>query len=218
MASILEVGAISVFVFLVMAELPPDISLLLLCGVIFCQIAVDWWHMQGICDCAKDISQSLRETYQSLRGYENINNLERRPGLEAGLEEADSLEASHDALSISSVYDHGRAQIGVRKPQKVMIVYNCFKALLENRIVKFIALLVQFASVVVFIGLWCHVFIASNGSLCYGLRTIIAAPLCLIVLSIVWTNKFQEWIASVNQAKAKTARYKSSIQAYLMCI
>lgn len=202
MASILEVGAISVFVFLVMAELPPDISLLLLCGVFICQIAVDLWYVD---------SCIVKNIHQCVRKRDGCNIVRNRPG---GLEASEGSETSSNPGS-------EKATVKVMtepKTRKVTIVYNCFEMLLENKIVKSIALILQLASLVFFICRWCYVFMMSDGSLLYGTRILTAAPLCLIVLSLVWTNKFHEWIASVGRAEGKTARFKSSKHAAIDCL
>ncbi len=194
MASVLEVGAISVFVFLVMAELSPDSSLLLLCGVFFCQIAVDCWQV-NTCSCSK--VDCVNKTRRCRRGYEVLID-----------QEQGGLESSSTLSNVSS--DQMTTSVAVRKVRKATVVHSCFKTLFENKFVKCVALLLQFVSLGVFIGRWCYVFIGNNHSLLHGLRMVIAAPLCLLVLSFVWTNKFQEWIASVNKIEDKTARFKSS--------
>ena len=188
-ASLFEVGAISVFVFVVMAELPPVVSLLLLGGVFFYQIAVDIWYV-NTCSCTCRKPECVER--QCRRGYNNLSNEE------------------HGGV------DDGPVKAAVKTPtvRTPTVIYYCFDMLLENRIVKTAALLIQVASMAVFIGFWCYTFneFPNVGGSLYKLKAIVAIPICLLVLSFIWTNTFQDWIALIynNKEGVKTARYKSS--------
>lgn len=166
----------SVFVFLVLAELPPDTSLFLLSGVFICQIAVDIWYVD-MCTCCN--SQCARRTCR--QGYQQV-------GAEEGL--ANNLDQD--------------AQVLERRIRKPTLIKNFFKMLLENKFIKMTAFFIQAGSLIVFI------------ALCYNefeVKIIVLLPICLLVLSATWTNKFQDWIAEANTSSpenVKTARFKSS--------
>ena len=181
MASIFEVIAICVFVFLVLAYLPPGISILLLSGVVFCQIAVDLVYTKKNCcdvDCS-NLSSSDKNGYDDLEDLRN-----------------------------------GAAQSPLMgKTQKV---FGFLNMLLENRMVKLLALFFQLVSIITFIVLWALYYTGpyhSSKMFLYKLQPLIALPLSLIVLSVIWTNKFQEYIAKIHTHRYsddRTARYKSS--------
>ena len=177
------------FVFLVMAELPPGISLLLLSGVFFCQIAIDIVYTKKIC-CGLNRKPS------------EYNNLE--DSLQDS-QQKETLDSEQEAITVSSV------QLG-----KLRKFLSVLKLLLENKTVKILALSLQFSSVIIFIALWCVNFMSyANTGLTdlYRTRPMIALPICLLVLSGIWTNKFQDWITKVNKNGMydnRTARYKSS--------
>ncbi len=185
--SVLEVGAISVFVFLVMAELPPDISLLLLCGVFMSQIAVDIVYTKKMC-CVLGCTLPSNE----MRAYRNIDD--------STLDSSSEHAAEQTERTISGVH--------LGKMRKFLGV---LKLLLENKTVKVFALFLQLSSIIVFIALWCLVFMSSTNL--YKTRPMIALPICLLVLSALWTNKYQVWITKRNRHPSSdtiTARYKSS--------
>ena len=170
--------AICVFVFLVLAGFPPGISIFLLSGVVFCQIAVDFFYTKKNCcgiDCSK-LNSSDRN------GYENLQK--------------------------------GAAQSpSMGKTQKI---FGFLNMVFENRIIKLLALFLQLASIITFIVLWACFYTGPYHELpmfSNKLRPLIALPLCLIVLSVIWTNKFQDYIAKIYTHQIhddRTARYKSS--------
>lgn len=192
--SILEVGAISVFVFLVLAELPPDISIFLLSGVFICQFAFDAFYTKKVC-CGLDC-KIKRNT-----NYSDLDDSSQGPEQNGGLSPEDA-----NTAATTSVKQLG----GLHKCLDIL------KSLLENKTVKILALCLQVSSMVVFIAMWCTVFMSYENThltLTYKIRPMIAMPICLLVLSFLWTHKYQEWITKVNKrftGDNQTARYKSS--------
>ena len=94
---------------------------------------------------------------------------------------------------------------------KIIGYFVCFvQVMLENKITKFFALLLQIGGIFGFIAIW----VFHTKSLGYNmLRPMIAYPLVAFVLSFVWSNFFQDKIAEVHKNKTKegvTARFKSS--------
>ncbi len=188
------------FVMLVMTELPPDISLLLLCGVFVTQLVLDAVYTEKIC-CKLTCSVPRNE----MRGYRNLDG------------DDDSIFKSSGDYSNDPNQEQNETTISGVHLGKMRKFLRFLKFILENKIVKIFAVLLQLSSVVVFIVLWYTVFFPSVTSdyNFYKLLPIIAFPICLLILSVIWTNKYQIWIAKAqntpitSETKAE-ARYKSS--------
>ena len=76
----------------------------------------------------------------------------------------------------------------------------CSKAgvIIENKIVKVFALLLQLAGIIGFSALWSKLSMDTRYK---SLRPIIGYPIVIIVLSIIWTNLFQEYIAQPRKSE-----------------
>ena len=93
-----------------------------------------------------------------------------------------------------------------------MEYFVCFvQAILENRVMKVIALLLQTIGIFGFIAVW----VASTNASEYDMtRPMVGYPLVILVLSFTWSNWFQEKIAEPDKKDLRredtTARFKSS--------
>lgn len=84
------------------------------------------------------------------------------------------------------------------------------QALFENKVAKVIALLLQIIGIFGFIGMW----VVNTKDLQYNMvRPMVGYPLTIFVLSVIWSNFYQEKIADCHKHRLKrediTARYKS---------
>lgn len=193
----------SVFVFLVLVELPPDLSLLFLTGVFICQFFTDVYFVKVHTCC----SGKLVSMYSSLSGSGCFKRCayERVPSND---------EASHQKTS-------EKVWANLKNLWK-LFEYTCGK-LLENRATKVMVALSQLGGVIAFSILW-YFFAEKEAKY---LRAVIALPLCLLVISVIWCNKFQELIAQPKQSpqgnnnpnsKSVTARYKSGTIFHLLTV
>lgn len=181
--SIIEVMAITTFVFLVAAELPASLTLLLLNGVFAFQIFIDFCYSKPCCCCSQSCSQCMRRNYTPMAG--NNEQAERpRP-------------------------------YRVEKLKKVRQIINFFETLLENKTVKVFAFFLQIGGIMILIPTWVVLMGHPNT---YKLRPMVGLPLSLLVLSFIWSNKVQEWIAKADNTvftdQKRTARYKSSMLTF----
>ena len=102
--------------------------------------------------------------------------------------------------------------LNTRKKWRIVSYFVCFvQVMLENKITKFFALLLQIAGIFGFVAMW--VFHIRNQG--YNMfRPMIGFPLVVFVLSVIWSNFFQEKIATVHKKntvkEGVTARFKSS--------
>ena len=97
----------------------------------------------------------------------------------------------------------------IHQKSKVEYVVCIVQLLLENRVMKIIALVLQIVGIFGFIGVWV-VHMKHRG---YNMvRPMVGYPLCIIVLSFLWSTWFQENIAVPHgrEQQNNTARYKSS--------
>ena len=150
----MEVLAISVFVFLVLSYLSPDVSILLLNGVFVVQIIIDSFHTP----C--------------------------RP--------------NHDS--------EPHRRITSKKLNKIL---GIVRVIFESKTTKLLALGLQLTGIV---GLTIYLGISLYDGYVNTLRPVIAFPLVLIVMSLIWSNCSQKLLAKAKM-KAGTfhsARYKSS--------
>ena len=90
---------------------------------------------------------------------------------------------------------------------------------LEHKVFKFTAFFLQCGSLVAFVMAWWLYFMSHESSGLFKLRPTIAIA-CLAIFSLVWTNKFQEWLhkckpenneqkTNHKQIVRQTARFKS---------
>lgn len=96
----------------------------------------------------------------------------------------------------------------LRRRSKVEYVVCIAQLILENRIMKMVALMLQIAGIFGFIGVWI-IHMKHRG---YNIiRPMVGYPLGIIILSVLWSTWFQEKIATPYGRKPlHTARYKSS--------
>lgn len=157
----MEVLAISIFVFLVLCYLPPDVSILLLNGLFVVQISIDVYHTHCI------PSSTHRHGYDEIELPESLRS------------------------------------------ERLKRISEVVRMIFENRIIKLIALGLQFGGIVglaIYIGLTMNA--GGDGKI---LRVVIAFPLVLLVMSFIWSNWVQKLIAATKNRVGgfRTARYKS---------
>ena len=87
------------------------------------------------------------------------------------------------------------------------------QVLFENKIAKAVALLLQLVGIFGFIGMW----VVNVQHLSYNMvRPMVGYPLAIFVLSVIWSNFYQEKIADAHNPRRNqenqdiTARFKSS--------
>ena len=156
--------AISVFVFLVLSYLPPDISILLLNGVFLAQIGVDV------------LRTPCRPSSEIRNGY-------------------DELELTTDSTSLL-------------RSENVKRLSGIIRMIFENKTIKLIALGVHFAGIVT-LAVYVGYIMRAEEKL---LRSVIAFPIVLIAMSIVWCDPVQHLMAKTKKKvdEFHSARYKSS--------
>ena len=172
--SIVEVFAITIFVYLVLPEISPGVGIMLLCGVFFFQIVVDifktpnWFCGQNRCSCFN----TERNGYDHITGHHNFNL---------------------KTIKWAKVFEY---------------FVRCVQVLLENKVTKVLALLLQILGIIGFISLWVSKMKGHGYDM---IRPMVGFPLVILVLSFIWTNWFQEKIAEPHtQMNNVTARFKSS--------
>ena len=107
-----------------------------------------------------------------------------------------------------------RAQRGhdfpnLHQRSKVEYVVCTVQLILENRVMKILALVLQISGIFGFIGVWV-INMKHRG---YNvIRPMVVYPLGIIILSVLWSTWFQEKIATPygKEPQKNTARYKSS--------
>lgn len=156
--SILEVFATTVFVYLVLPEIPSGIGILLLCGV---------FSFQTLVDIRNQNRHQMKPTKQKRTkgGYLRIQ---------------DSDTGDQDQSDLVDSY-------------KCSVMYF----ILEDRIVKILALLIQFIGIVGFSMSWG--LKSKEYTYDFIVQPVIGYPLVAFVLSVLWSNFFQTVIAKPNQ-------------------
>ena len=184
--------------FLVLAELPPGVGILLLNGVFVAQILIDLRENKRLYCCGPDCSENsnypvLRAAFRNKQGYSRIEN-------------TDQLESQENKTYSKSE----------------QLIHFLWKVL-ETRTTKTVALLLQVGGIFGFVGLWVALM-HRNGTV-YFLRPVIGFPLVLLVMSVIWSTQFQELIAQPYMYRmhrmpdmGRTARYKSSEFLYRMYV
>ena len=112
----------------------------------------------------------------------------------------------HDGCSCTQ---QGHDFTHLHRRSKVEYVVCIVQLLLENRVMKVLALLLQATGIFGFIGVWV-VHMNHHG---YNIiRPMIGYPLGIILLSVLWSTWFQQRIATPHSREPQnnTARYKSS--------
>ena len=113
----------------------------------------------------------------------------------------------HDGCCCASREQRGFSRL--RRESKVEYVVCIVQLILENRMMKVIALMLQIVGVFGFIGVWV-VHMKHRG---YNMiRPMVVYPLSIVILSFIWSSWFQEKIATPHRKEqhTNTARYKSS--------
>ena len=150
----MEVLAISVFVFLVLSYLPPDLSILLLNGVFVVQIIIDSFNTP----CRPNDDSELHRRIMS---------------------------------------------------KKLNKILGIVRVIFENKTTKLLALGLQLTGIV---GLGIYLGINLYDGDVNTLQPVIAFPLVLIMMSLIWSNWIQKLLAKpkMKPDTFHSARYKSS--------
>ena len=179
----------SIFLFLVMSNLPPSISILLLNGVFIVQIAIDVWYSKWPSHrCSRDaidVCSEFKRWKRSRSSHDDYN----------------PLDSTSPTKSKSSKMSWKRLR---------RMIEALPKSILENKLAKIVSFLLQFAGIV---GLAIYVGVKSHGRhFNKVLYLVFAFPITLLVMSAIWSNKFQRWMACPQKVDNcnYTARYKSS--------
>lgn len=177
-ASLFEVLAISVLVYIVLPSLLPDVSILLLNGVFTVQILID-------------ISQT-KTSCCTPTGYRPLEQDDR---------------------------DREGQQVEVPGERPKLVKRGC-EALLENRTTKILAFLLQFLGICA-LGAFSE-FDYSKSRFTQDLPVILATsisiPIVLFILSLIWSNRMQEFISrgpSTHSARFKSCFINSGIKLVL---
>ncbi len=198
----MEVVAMSLLVFLVLTELSPSVSILVLSGVFMVQTFIDAYTAFRKCrDDNKCPMQGRR------RGYDEVG------------------EANHqEGQPFMNQEEEGETKRYVRVLQRL-------HSISENYVVKVFATLLQLLGVFGISSFFIYMMVkgSAKGEVDYiYMRPVISLPFVLLILSMIWSNRFQEAIArpdrkTTDQQKRTTktsreehkksiitARYKSS--------
>ena len=153
------------FVYLVLPEISPGAGILLLCGVFFFQIIVDFCYTQRWFWC------------------------------------------QHDGCCCASGEQRDFSHL--HRKSKVEYVVCIVQLILENRMMKIVALMLQIIGVFGFIGTWAYHMKHRGYNM---IRPMVGYPLGIVVLSVIWSSWFQEKIATPHRSEQQSnrARYKSS--------
>ena len=180
----------SCFVFSVLCFLTPDLALLSMQAVFFIQFLLDVYYTPSICKC-KGQPRKSRNDYSSLDPEMNsctcLGNNE-----------------SNERFS------------GTILQQRLLKVKNFFRLLLENKQARFLAFFLQFTGIgalIAFVVIRHAQDHDVNAKQEVYLLPVIVLPLSVTALSVVWSNKVQEYLATPESATCNppfNARYKAS--------
>ena len=191
----MEVVVLSLFLFVVLASFPPEVSILLLNGVFFVQTALDILrsfraknHFSN--DCRNILHNNRRQ-------YDLVDNREEAVG------DAEPLVNETDII----------ADLKYNSNKWFAKLLQFLQWLLENWIMKSIAFILQFVGLLGFLIFWWlkiddqHLYVYK--------QALIALPFILLSMSVMWSTAFQGAIAkpsiAVGTVDVKvSARYKSS--------
>lgn len=180
-SSIVEVVATSVFVFSVLCHLPPELALLSMQPVFVAQFLLDVRYTT----CNTRGYNCSRDGYMGVRN--TPPNTQILPDLPAG----DDNEQPRTKMKCYS-------KLG-----------QILGLILENKITKTIALLLQIAGT----GGILTIVILNKKAHQHYLVPVIGLPLSVATLAVLWTNKFQELLHQASESEggvAANARYKAS--------
>lgn len=189
LSSVVEVLAMCTLIFLVLPELSPGVAMLALNGVFLVQIIFDVHSSFRAKQCSTEECNVRR--YTTRNGYSQVGRVE-----------------SPERQPLFHQADDGRYK-------HLMKFLRPLQHILESYVVKVIAGILQLVGVAGLIGYWIYVVKArkSAGRDQVYLHPLIGLPFVLLALSMIWSNRFQEWIAESNTRKdgnKVSARYKSS--------
>ena len=199
--SVLEVFGMCLLVFIVLAAFPVGVSILLLSGVFFFQIAIDMLRLY----CSKHW-KNCKDKFKPLRkGYGKIHDNSGR-----GNEDCCPL-----LLDTEEVIDEDECK-----------VLKILGSVLDNPYVKFIALVMQGIGLTGVLIFWIYTMLGNTFMKLdrmmkyFYLCPLVALPMVILSMSLIWSNIYQEGIASTkhrarkdgveNESQERTARYKSS--------
>ena len=187
----------SVFLFSVLCHLSPEVALLSMQPVFAAQFALDIWYTPCSSKCSSQ--QQRHQTRQRNRSYEDIDDDGERLNSYTG----------------GGGHNEEDAFIATEVPvEKFRLkIHRIFGTVLENKITKAVALFLQVAGVVGFLVL---VYLKAKRNQDH-LVPVIALPLSVATLAVLWSNKVQEFLLvpqrdleCETEKAASNARYKAS--------
>jgi hypothetical protein len=191
-SSIAEVIAMSFFVFSVLCYLTADLAILTMQGVFFVQFLLDIYYVPSICNCNSQC-RSICRSYNRNRtsGYNEIGEMQQ-----SGVQ---NVHVENRFIQNESSFEKRCAK-----------VRRFFQCILENKQIRFLAFMLQILGIGGLVA-----FIAVNAKVKSGidLYPVIALPLSITTLSILWSNKVQEYLVTPEAGLSDpsfNARYKAS--------
>ena len=187
-SSIVEVVAMNVFVFSVLCHLPPELALLSMQPVFVAQFLLDVWYTP----C------NIERHNCSRGGYTGVG------------------DGSTESQTLPDLPPEDDVQPRT-EPKCYSKLGQILGLILENKITKTVALLLQIAGTA---GILTIVILNKKAHQHY-LVPVIGLPLSVATLAILWTNKFQEFLSAPQMSPyyqapesesrvAASARYKAS--------
>ena len=197
--TVAEVLAISTFIFSVLCHLTQKLALFSTSAVFLFQFFLDiFYTSKNTCSC-----ESLFATPHSApRNY--------GPGTAA---ESQNLRGRREGQQREEEGEEGEDNSHGNTPKKMIM--RVLSDLFQNRVTKTVAFLLQILGILGLAGVIGLEFQKTSEPEVY-LEPVIGLPLSIIVLSIVWSNKIQEYIAAPGKASWNrpyikyNARYKAS--------
>lgn len=197
--SIAEVLAISTFVFSFLCHVTPKLALFSMSSLFVFQFFLDIFYTEKFaCSCPPRTT----DNHQSREGYDTIDMQETGTLLENRHSQVQPvLQRRGDNFFSNAIFASERIALKIKQ-----VLGN----LLQNKIVKTIAFLLQVVGTLALaVLIWKEVHKSDPKGY---LKPIIGLPLSVIVLSIIWSNKVQEFIAAPGNTSCKlpySARYKA---------
>ena len=174
----------SFFVFSVLSYLTPDFALLSMQGLFFVQFLLDMYYIPSICSCNSQ-ARSTTHNRPSAAGYEEIGEMAQI--------------AVQSVRVNESSFEKRRTNIR-----------RFFHCILENKQIRFLAFLLQILGIG---GLVTFLVVEAKVKREIFLFPVIALPLSITTLSILWSSKVQEYLVTPESRICDppfNARYKAS--------
>ena len=179
----------SFFVFSVLCYLTADLAILTMQGVFFVQFLLDIYYIPSICNCNSQC-RSICRLYNQNRtsGYNEI-----------GESAVQNVHVESRFIQTESSFEKRSAKLR-----------RFFQFILENKQIRFLAFLLQILGIG---GLVAFIAVKAKMKSNIGLNPVIALPLSITTLSILWSNKVQEYLVTPEAGLSDpsfNARYKAS--------